>query len=269
MKQFARCLPLVCLALPLLAAGARSAFAEDDRRFNDLLQRTIDLPVQQVAAHDYLVQLARAADLNFIADATNIAPDAPTVSQETPARLTQLMFYNLVKPQNIRMVRFDQKTVLFWPAPDLVQLARLVLAEEDAASKAKPAVAPLKEAELNALLKDYFQRAHGWNGDWETANVEVQLDKLPPELRARVQNELRSQVANSAFSPDVEKWFSDAFWSTARLTINQHRRLAGGPLTPFLEVGRFFSVEENGTTWNRGGFRVGQVPTGQVTPHGQ
>lgn len=251
MKQFRVC---------LLAAGVTSlalavSVCAQPTVIDDLLRREVKFePKSALPLDEHLIGLARAADINFLADATSFPPDARvtpypgTLSSIAGVRgpgaaIWRPTLLNLIgdvaDQKALSQLRFDDRTFLLWSEPDIVALGRLVAAEMNAHPVEPPARLTLDK------LSKYFREVHGWNGQAQDVDFKVPIAALPLELRAGVLAETRAVLLNrlagrrrnvqTTTNPDGEEqtkvneettlvpsptlWFDDDFWSKARLKI--------------------------------------------------
>ena len=234
--------------LLLPQAPARALPVEPDAVTNQKITR----PLDTATADDYLIDMARAADVNFIADATDFPAPAPVIAYPaTPgsvvgvkgedkehwdARLINVMG-DFVAQEKLSTLRPDERTFLFWSEPDPEQLATLQLSliravERNRFAKASAAlqaqgVPPEKivngettpEA-LNTVLFGMLQAQRGWTRSSakldQKIDIRFTLDELPPDVRARVLLALREIKVEPR---DLLALNAD-FWKNPRLRVH-------------------------------------------------
>ena len=232
----------------------------------------ITRPLDTATADDYLIDMARAAKVNFIVDATNFPVPAPvTAYPATPGavagvngkdkehwddRLINVMG-DFAAQQKLSTLRPDERTFLFWSEPDPEQLAAfqlsLIQAVErnrfDKASAVLQAqgVAPedivtgtTTPEELRTVLFDLLKTQRGWERSSAALDKKIDirftLAELPPDVRARVLLDLREVAAE----PRDLLALSADFWKNPRLrlrvwNINGSDMIGVGLLTPPVE----------------------------------
>lgn len=254
MKRTACALLLSGLCLPAYGDGLPVTPPSHDPSI-EVQRQHIQFNDRAAATDDYMIALARAANVNIIADATNIPTDPPPAPAEFPVERENPMlgthvFFDLVVGRKLTLVNFDDTTMLFWPPPDRAGIARQIRARRAAAPRHDRA--PLDDARTNAMLQDYFRRVHKWDGNWETVDISVPLDDLPPELKAHVEAEIyRTEVSTGASdTPGGTYEPGSAFWQKIRFIVAPRRRRARDPLSPHLTTPQ---------TWVRGGSTPGLI----------
>lgn len=211
---------------------------------------------------NHIVELARQADANFIADATHFPEQSEPLSTSSNDYLGHFILV-LAQQRNLTWMKHGKRTFLFWADQDLVPLARMILAEEEARTKDKPRTAeesvgagdpyhPQQRArwykEMAPALNDYFKRAHGWDGISQDFKLDIKMAELPPDLRAKVVARAREELQNPAQMALYRNWFGDEAWRRARLKTT--RSLSGANLLTIL----LFDPEGPGTLFGIGDF---------------
>ena len=125
--------------------------------------------------------------------------------------------------------------MLFWPSPDESRMAQRIRARWAASPRNDPALLDAQGASM--LLKGYFAGAHKWDGNYDTVDISIPVDQLPPELRPHVEAAIYREVITraedgvpgpGAFEPN-SKW-----WKETRLVVELRSRVPRGSPTPFL-----------------------------------
>ncbi len=169
----------------------------------------LDLSIQAATVDEHLVSLARAADFNFIADATDFPAVQTRVTNQQ--RSFDWEIADFFRAQKLSSLLWSERTFLLWRQPDMTALGPLIAADE----KARTLRNPLTEAEMNEQFTDYFKRVHGWNGEPQNLSVKVRIADLPPALRDNVLAMTRDRL----ISPQHLAWFAEDFWENARIAI--------------------------------------------------
>lgn len=230
----------------------------------DRILQQFTINTRAASTDDYLLEIARTGDINVLADVTDVPTETLSLPISGQHRLSGLNFYNLIKGRNLTMVRIAENTFLYWPSPDAKQLAQEILARKAATPRQDPP--PLDAEQTNALLKDYFHRVHGWDGNWENVDIQVPVADLPPELRAHVDAEIYgreiTRMAYPRFATGTQHSGvldpQSPFWKTARLSIALGTRVIRGTPVPFLHLNRFEVIEATGR-YTIEGTRIGHL----------
>ncbi len=220
-------------------------------KLDAVTEQKITRPLDTATADGYLIDMARAASVNFIADATDFPAPAPvTAYPSTSGAVAGLkgeyqehwgsslinVMGDFASQEKLSTLRVDERTFLFWSEPDPVQLATLQLSliqavERDRFAKASAALqaqgmapedivtgATTPEA-LRTVLFNLLKNQRGWTQN--TAALDKKIDirfalaELPPDVRARVLLDLREIMA----MPSNLFALSDDFWKNPRLRI--------------------------------------------------
>ena len=242
--------------LGLLCAGlwacgsARAQQAAPVRGDADAMNAPVAI-LPPAAPAETLIALAKAADINVLADFASVpAPaTAPAMLENDAERPLHTVLRRWSDERDWSFSRRDQRTFLLWNRPDLLALARDVRAAQNTeaaqnADAVTPAVAaPVAPADepLNVALTRFFATPAARNdpknpADWR----DVPVMELPPPLRERLlQSVIGSQRAGLGFAA-AGAVLDDAFWATATLKLRaMSTPLAQGgaaPAAPFLFI---------------------------------
>lgn len=157
---------------------------------DDMLKQQIT-PPGDMAVDQYLVELAKTADLNFIADATVIPANlsiepfpasAEAIHFKSPPRLDYVLD-DVHHAYGLAYLRFQPKTFLWWKAPTLGEIKPLVFEQMKHRLRTLPHTLPTKE-EKYAVLSDYLKKTHGWDGLTPNVDVQVPFSSLPQEMQS-------------------------------------------------------------------------------------
>ena len=188
-----------------------------------------------------LLALAKAANINVLADVSDAESPAPEKATETKPRTLYAALKELSAAQKWGWRRVSDQTFLLWKQSDTVALARQIMATEavaNAADVAKPVAATPGDAEpLNVALTRYFATPAARNdpnnpADWR----EVPLAELPPALRERIIASVSGAGRGGLQFAASGAVLGDAFWQDAVLKIRElaepaPRPRAGEPQT--------------------------------------
>ena len=276
MKRTAYSLVFLCLLqLPtrpqaqIYNYSADSPIEKSDLHYSakstDRILQKFTINTRSASTDDYLLEIARTGDINVLADVTDVPSETLPLSISGQHRLSELTFYNLIKARNLTSVRISENTFLFWPTVDAKKIAEEILARKAKTPRQDPP--PLEANQTIAMLTEYFQRAHGWDGKWQDVDISVPVAALPPELRARVDAEIYereiSRTAYPMFASGVNHvGVLDAqgpFWKTSRLSVAPGIRVQRGTPLPFLYLNRFQLIVPSDTNRLISGTPIGHI----------
>lgn len=197
----------------LLCESARS---RDVVFKDDVTRRAVALQLNQASTDDFLLTWAKTSEVNVLVDTTDFPQDTQRISEQRQGALGQLLL-TFAAERKLGGRRYDDKTFLLWRLrPDLApDTARLIIARElklEAAAEPAP-----NRDDMNALLNDYFQRVHGWDGKTGKVDIKVKVADLPSPLRERTLAATRKHLLSEARESYI--WFSDDLWNKARLHL--------------------------------------------------
>lgn len=208
-------------------------------------------PLDTSSADNYLLDMARTARINVIADSTDFPVGSTVIPY--PATSGYDIGTNGNRPQNwnsnlksligdftaqkkLTVLRSAPRTFLFWSEPDPRQLLALqgeltqstqAARWAEAAAEARANGTPedeiirgeLSEAQLKNVLWDYL-KSIGWKGTvaerTDRVDIRIPLNELPPDLRELVLFDLQKHLVNQW--PDVLKQEVD--WKTTRIGLS-------------------------------------------------
>ena len=183
---------------------------------NPIFRKTATLRVQNGTADDYMIELGRAADINIVADVTQPVADDTRITLDEKKTVSEFVD-NFVWPRDRLASAFDQRTMIFWPAPNFRELVKTIGAEQKA--ELKPETAPLTDEEAPKKWTEYFRQAHNWDGKWDGVDIKVAVDDLPADLRSQVQQEIERRMSVIRSSALMQRRASEEFWAKARLYV--------------------------------------------------
>lgn len=196
---------------------------------------TLVAPLDAATPTETLLKLAQAADINLLADVDDAEATAlPREPSDKPRTLFSLL-KELGATRDWSWQRASDRTFLAWKQPDVVALARQIMANEAAPNGATapvaPAVADATAEPVNVALTRYFATPAAHNdpkkpADWR----EVPLLELPPELRERIIESVRGQQRGGLQFAASGAVLGAEFWKTAVLKLSEIN--APAPLAP-------------------------------------
>ena len=224
------------LACSLAALAPRPALpqelAEDGVRIDGSVNNTRGtLSVKDATPDEFLLAVARAGDVNLIADTT---PQAGT--EPAPAPITRQVdsvaegfLYDAAKTEGLRYKYFGDRTFLFWrPPQDAAAVAQHIVDEMAAAQRAVP---PLTSKQVQNLWYEYFTREHGWDGK-QDAVINVQVADLPAPLRERTLAAARKELMALMTGP--YQFFASEVWPKTSFVVQPLAQENGRPAIPQL-----------------------------------
>ncbi len=246
--------PMWALLLSVVCVGVPAARAQDS---GGPLLAEVELKLQDAGTDDQLIELARAAKINVMADASDLPDAGPqanaaasaamTVTQKQPTLdwLRDMAFANRLTWQ-----RNGGNTIVLWPKADSVSLARRVVDEAVAqrpqlVAEIKPALQAALDPALLARLKaepekwsqvqDRFvlyrivvddslrtllQKQHGWDGQNQDFRLQLTNDQIPTDLRSQL-IVLRHLMQTQPDQVAPRAWLSHEIWQKARFVVQQ------------------------------------------------
>lgn len=242
----------LCLGLSWVAwsAGAYAIPIVPDTVTNQEITR----PLNTATPDDYLIDMARATNVNVLADATyfpvpsSVVP-YPAMSgsvagmkgeyrEHWNANLINVMG-DFVAQEKLSTLRASDRTFLFWSEPDPIALVQAQLPLTRAAENARFAKAvaaqqaagvpdeeiidaEASDSEIKRVLLDYLKRKRGWT--WsetrqnEKLDIPIPLDELTPDLRALV----LLRVQRTWIDSEDTQYFDDDFWVSESLKLRAY-----------------------------------------------
>lgn len=242
-----------------------------------IMHRPVTFKVQPASVDDYLIELAQAADVNIIADATHLPTQAAPLTGKASDALGN-MVPAIAYDQRLSWWRYNSQTFLFWPELSGQELIALAQQIKDRKEAMLPDVIPTaaqqagvnqagqannqgqppgarsnflvhqqayltrldEDREMDKLLTDYLQQTYGWDGKAPGPPVQIKVKDLPPPLFAKMLPYIQRQHVGR----EREGWssrsayLSNAFWNNARLWIlGENLRPQPGAAEGFLWIG--------------------------------
>ncbi|HEX8234644.1 MAG TPA: hypothetical protein VF600_01695 [Abditibacteriaceae bacterium] len=185
------------------------------------LKKEIVPPQKELTIDEYIIALAKASDVNFIADASKIKADArvkPFPAGEM-ARSNQwgpklyLVLLDFTQEHRLSQLRYDDKSFLFWSEPDTTDLLQLLLAH-DSTLQRKHLSSP---EQTFSLLSDYAKSIQRWGGQAQQFYFNAKLAELPAAAQSSITSMARRSILMKGMNPTA--WFTDDLWKTARLRL--------------------------------------------------
>ncbi|RYX81225.1 hypothetical protein EON83_24885 [bacterium] len=229
---------------------------------DETMRKPIKIGPINSTSDDALLELSKAADVNFIADATQFSKPLPNLpdGQPAPANLEaqQDKFLNLLlkvaHQKRLTWSRSDAQTFLVWSDPDTTALAKAII-NDKAASLVPETVLP---AQLSAELMDYLQKDPQW--EQVKGNIKakkLKIEDLPLPLQSRIIAATQASVLHSTSMGLKTSYFNDSFWQVATLGV---RPLADEKDKRWvLDIGSEWK-DEKGQLFTRMGFALVNPP---------
>lgn len=212
---------LLVTLMPKASGQGNRAFT----RFDETARKIVDWRVQQVTLDDYLLQLGRQGDVNVIADATNLPDPSPIISEARQKPLGSLML-EFTDAQKLTYLRQDASIFLFWHEPDVIALAKRIIAGEEVMEPITPPLdaKALSDRAMRQLITAYLTRTYGFKLQKPGFVQKIKFADLPPDLRTQLIIKLREIHLND-YLPEIateKAWLTDDFWDQARLQTRQN-----------------------------------------------
>lgn len=189
---------------------------------NDTLRKQVGLSPQGTATDDYLLALGKAADLNFMADATQFpATGAPLALK--PQDSAQNIIAALANARKLTWQKQNEYFSLFWSEPDVMSLAQRIAAGE----KIKLVDQVLPSQQLDNLLTAFYTQLRGGDANLRGVTLNLKMADLPPAIRSKVVAKAQYAIMSPGIRKVDAEWFTDDIWQTARLRLGIPRDLRG------------------------------------------
>ena len=192
----------LCLTTALWAKPFDEAVTYDSLLLEHPINKTFAVPSQAMPLDDYIVFLSGAAQVNLIADVTDLSNEEwvqPFVTDRSvPSRDVvpfQAAFAQFERTRAVSDWRYDENTYLLWKQPERNEAVRLILAEQG--QRATGVL--LTEFELHNELTQLIRQRTGWNGEplaTVSPLVNLPLREVPGELREQLKSLARFAVLN-------------------------------------------------------------------------
>lgn len=229
----------VFLACSVVTLAPGSAWAQKDEpsiedgvRFDAVAYAKASVSVKDATPDEFLVAVARAGDVNIIADATmpeGAAPIAGSITRDIKGGAVSAFLSDLAETENVRFKYFGDRTFLVWRPPhDSTGVAQQIVDEFMAARRALP---PLSSAQVLQSWDGYFREKHLWDGGHE-ATIEVKIADLPSPLRERAL--VQAQEALMPLFLAQPDFFVPEAWQKAHLVVGSTVERNGQPPVPYL-----------------------------------
>ncbi len=221
-----------CLAGALLCGVAAACAQEATARPTNVLNTRV-APLEAATPTETLLALAKAADINLLADVDDAQTPISSREAGDKARTLFAELNSLSRARNWSWQRVSDQTFLLWKQPDTVALARQIMADEAAANAptiagapnavtAAPAVGEVTSEPINVALTRYFATPAARNDADNPASWRaVPLLELPPALRERIIESARGAQRGGLQFAAAGAVVSDEFWKTAVLQVRE------------------------------------------------
>jgi len=213
----------VCLLASWLYAPAHAA------PIGPTLHKDVEFELKPSTPDDELIAVAEAADINIVADATDLPTQSSLVETPWHGKLPWKL-WNLVKEITAgRMMAWDpqpdDKTFLFWKQPSTETLRAALQQPQVVTSITSQA----DDLSIRRRLSEYLRDRHGWDGAKPNFAVSVPLSQLPEDLQ-------REMIAAAQKAPALlPTGFLQAItnkdsWQTARLKLVMPKNRSRQPI---------------------------------------
>lgn len=229
--------------LLLWVSNVRAQYHPNGHGVDEITRQKIALKLKNATTDDFIVELARAADLDFIADGTDLPQTGLTMSGEFSDHFGDLIDDVWPGKRELTCWREDKRTFLFWAMPDLVSLTRRIVNGEEITRVPKT----MDNRALRDALSDYLRQHHAFDGEKVGQSVRVAFADMPPPLRQAMI--AFTQADNLPTNPrHLKAQMSDEFWRQARLKIGKEP-LTLKPRKPWLFASGPAPEVKDGRTW--------------------
>ena len=215
-------LVLLCLNAPPIQAQDYP----DTAPWNKASFRDVSIPLAQPSTGDYLLAIARAADANLLADATDFPEKQPPLSGEWKhftstsdgktwkGKANELLLI-LLHERKLTLRQLPTETFLLWSEPDMASLG-----EQVAAVMPRVRIAsPFQQLVVNPLIEERIRRAvatHLKETKWDgKSDITVSLAQLPLEVQNDIGALSRKLETLVPTAEQTQCWFRDDFWRSA------------------------------------------------------
>ncbi len=207
---------LVLVFLPFVASPVVAAPSQDSA---SLLRETVTFELRESTTDDELIAVARAADVNLIADATSF----PKTAQVTPSRwpgstkwAVSLLMEDIAAGRNLAWNLSGNNTLRVAARPDVASLRSKIAGGETV----RLAHRALDDKAFGAALVAYLRDTQKWDATIDFVK-DIPLSGLPQSLRREFVAMAQNQVLNNpifGFAARKEE-LADAPWQAARFGI--------------------------------------------------
>jgi hypothetical protein len=193
---------------------------------DDYFAQKITPPQKALPIDDYIIDLAKARNANFIADVTSIPKEQivqpfPTTAMakfyhwEPKFHLTVL---DMTQQVRMSLLTYDRSTFLFWKEPDAVQLASQWVKETETDSNQKlPMAVDLYSIVTKGKNLFTYETLDDLPKDGKV--VDIPLHNLPIAQKEKAIATIQQLfIRHEMFE---RAWFSNAFWKTAAIRLTR------------------------------------------------
>ena len=235
----------------------------DSAPWNKASVQKISIALAQPSTSEYLLAIARAADANLLADATDFAPQSPPLSGQWQHFSTNSdgkqwsgpMYHLLLTlgyERSLTLRQFPTRTFLMWSEPEMAALGR-------AAAAALPQLQiervgggdawnGFPDSPLRRAVASYFVDTLHWDG---RTPLEVPLDQLPAKLQLPIRALYLRPESILPNTAETLEWYRDDFWKTTVLHIPSAGEGRQPDITKIQITGITERTERKGSTSSR------------------
>ena len=229
------------VALSLFASN--SSFAQDSPQelqqmlemWDKIALQPTKYRVENARTSEQLLALGDAGRINIFADATHFSANSQPVSMDADYILRNWVF-EIAGQEHLSWRRSSEQTLLFWKEPDVVSIAKTLLAET-ARSQAEQmenpkgpeaSISPRPDSsylDIALYLADYLEKEQGWDGK-SPLTSQFKLFELPAQESTGIMSAINQQQKNAnqgkqSFWTSNAAWLRDENWQNARLLYSQ------------------------------------------------
>lgn len=216
---------------------------------DETVRREIEPPKASSSIDEHLLKLAKAGNVNFIADATSLKNDEP-VEAFPASEMAQfnkwvprfhLTVLDFTQEKKLSTLRFDKNTFLFWAEPketDIVEAAQRVVKNT-----------PRANEDTNAAVVGLWRYLANEKLLGEAILKTPQVVDIPQDQLTSAQQTRIAQIVKQLISDRNRfqaAWFDDDFWSGAAVRLQSVQ--GEGKVVQALQVAGFYNKQVVGST---------------------
>jgi len=215
---------------------------EDGRAADDAADKPVEVQLTKASPEDALFEVASLGDINFMADATNLPADAQPydLKRKLPIRYQMAM---IAYQSKLTTLQYQPRLLLLWPRPDILSLARKIIAgdvvkHDDVNNDLLADEAGRTPEEARAFLSQYLLQAFVAGDPTMKKPLEIKVSQLPREQRATAIAMIHERLLFRRVAFE-EAHFSADFWSRAQARlriIDFGKSMPDAPLHLMVEV---------------------------------
>jgi len=195
-------------------------------RLREINKRPVNFTAPAGTIDDQLIDFARAANVNVLADSNQLDETAPESAQTEPLPLGWVI-EAFATPRNLTWKTQDGGCFLFWKESDLTSIATMIANGHGI----KPVEPPLDDRSFATALQDYLRRSYNGRERDRDFTLAIKLGDLPANLRRQVVAKAQERliVQPEYAMPPRLIWFRDESWTGARMWVRKGIQPDGKP----------------------------------------